>query len=171
MKKEIIIYTDGSSLGNPGESGWGSIFLVGKKVMEIGGYQKDATNNQMELEAILKSFEKLVEKNISNYSVEIFSDSKYCIQGITEWIFSWKKNSWKNSAKKPVKNKEYWEKIDNAKRFLEMENKIKFIHVKAHNGEKFNERVDDIARGMAESKGKDFKLFAGDFEKYQKEVL
>jgi ribonuclease HI len=84
MKKEIIIYTDGSSLGNPGEGGWGGVILVKDKVMEIGGYQKDATNNQMELEAILKSFEKLVEKNISSYSVEIFSDSKYCIQGITE---------------------------------------------------------------------------------------
>jgi ribonuclease HI len=82
--KKIIIYTDGSSLGNPGEGGWGGIFLVNKKVMEIGGYQKDVTNNQMELRAILKIFEKLIEKKVSNYEIEIFSDSKYCIQGITE---------------------------------------------------------------------------------------
>lgn len=168
--KELIIYTDGSSLGNPGEGGWGGIILVRKKVLEIGGYQKDATNNQMELEAISKVLEKLIEKKVENYHIKIFSDSKYCIQGITEWIFGWKKNGWKNSAKQPVKNKEYWEKIDSIKKFLEEENKIDFIHVKAHNGENLNERVDDIARGMAENKG-ELELFSGDLEKYKKEIL
>ena len=138
--------------------------------MEIGGYQENVTNNQMELEAILKSFEKLIEKKILGCNVEIFSDSKYCIQGITEWIFGWKKNGWKSSAKQPVKNKEYWENIDVAKSFLEIENIIKFTHVKAHNGEKFNERVDNIARTMAEQKG-NFKVFSGDFENYKIEIL
>ena len=170
MQNKIIVYTDGSSLGNPGASGWGAIFYVKNKILEIGGYREVATNNQMELEAILKTFEKLLEKNISGYSVEIFSDSKYCIQGITEWVYGWKKNGWKNSAKQDVKNKDYWEKIFDIKTIIEEDNKVDFTHVKAHNGEIFNERVDDIARSMAEEKG-NFKLFVGDFEKYKNEIL
>ena len=86
MKKEIIIYTDGSSLGNPGKGGWGVIFLANKKVMEMGGFQKEATNNQMELMAILKALEKLAKKEVSAYKIIINSDSKYSISGIEDWI-------------------------------------------------------------------------------------
>jgi ribonuclease HI len=83
-KKEIIIYTDGSSLGNPGPGGWGVLFLANKKIMEMGGYFQKSTNNQMELEAIKQAFLKLVEKKVENYKISIYSDSQYCIKGLTE---------------------------------------------------------------------------------------
>ena len=152
MKKEITIYTDGSSLGNPGDGGWGVIFLTSKKEIEIGGYQKDVTNNQMELLAMLKALKTLAEKKVENYKIKIFSDSKYVLTGMQEWIKNWKKNSWKTAQKKPVKNKELWIKIDDLKLFLEKDNKIILKHVKAHSGEKYNEQVDNIARTCAEMK-------------------
>ena len=152
MKKEIIIYTDGSSLGNPGNGGWGVIFLANKKEKEIGGYMKDVTNNQMELLALLRALEILAERKVENYKITIFSDSKYVLTGITDWINNWKKNNWKTANKKPVKNQELWQKIDDLKKFLETENKLFFQYVPAHTGKKYNERVDDIARNFAENK-------------------
>jgi len=156
-QKKITIYTDGSSLGNPGDGGWGVIFLVGKKEFEIGGRKENVTNNQMELLAFLKALESLVKKNIKNYQITIFSDSKYVLIGITEWINNWKKNNWKTANKKPVKNQELWQKIDDLKIFLETENELFFKYVKAHSGEKYNERVDDIRRWLAEGKEVDLK--------------
>ncbi len=166
LKNQIIIYTDGSSLGNPGSSGWGAIFLTDKKAYEISGYQKLATNNQMELEALKQSFKLMIDKNISNYKVDIFSDSKYCINGLEKWITNWKKNNWKTAANKDVLNKEYWLEISDMKSYLEKENEINFFYVKAHSGEKYNERVDDLARWSAEKKN--FKKFNGKIEEYLK---
>ncbi len=154
MKKEIIIYTDGSSLGNPGAGGWGVLFLVGKKELEIGGKKENVTNNQMELLAFLKALESLAKKNTKDYLITIFSDSKYVLTGAKEWVENWKKNNWKTANKKSVKNQDLWKKIDDLKLFLEVDNKLIFKHVKAHSGEKYNERVDDIARGFAEGKNK-----------------
>ena len=157
--KRMKIYTDGSSLGNPGSGGWGIIFLANKKVMEKGYAYKNVTNNQMELMALKRAMEILVEKNVEGYEIEFMVDSKYVIDGIEKWIYSWIKNDWKKSDKKPVLNKELWQGIYNPKKILEAKNKFLFTHVKAHNGEKFNERVDDIARGFAESG--EVELFTG----------
>ncbi len=83
-KEEIIIYTDGSSLGNPGPGGWGALFLVKNRVMEMGGYQKETTNNQMELRAIEEALKKMAERGVKNYKISLYSDSQYCIKGLTE---------------------------------------------------------------------------------------
>ena len=98
MKNKIIIYTDGAARGNPGKAGWGVVIILGNKVVEIGGASKHATNNQMELIAPIEAF-KYLKKTKTNALVEVFSDSKYMILGITEWISNWQKKNWKNAAK------------------------------------------------------------------------
>ena len=112
MKNEIIkIYTDGAARGNPGRAGWGVVIINGKDIFEIGGRKDHATNNQMELTAPIEALKHL-KKNISHgVNVEIVSDSKYVILGITEWIFNWQKNNWRNAGKKPVLNRELWEEL------------------------------------------------------------
>ena len=160
----MIIYTDGSSLGNPGRGGWGIIFLTNGKVLEMGKRYEDVTNNQMELLAIKEAMEVMVKKNVEGYEIEFKVDSKYCIDGIEKWIYGWIKNNWKKSDKKPVLNRELWEGIYNPKKILEEKNKFIFSHVKAHSGEELNERVDDIARGFAE--GEDVDLYNGRRDDY-----
>ena len=141
----IIIYTDGAARGNPGPAGWATILIFGKKVFEIGGANKHATNNQMELTGPIEALKYLKKMGIST-PIEIFSDSKYVILGITEWIFNWQKNNWRNAAKKPVLNKELWEELYKLSRGF----KIKWIYVEGHTGNKWNERADEIATSFAD---------------------
>jgi ribonuclease HI len=146
MKKdEIQIYTDGAAKGNPGPAGWGAIILSGKNIFEIGGRVRHATNNQMELTAPIEAL-KYIKKHKFTQSIEIFSDSKYVILGITEWIFNWQKNNWRNAAKKPVLNRESWEELYD----LAKELKPKWTYVKGHNEDKWNDRADEIATSFAE---------------------
>jgi len=147
MKNEIIkIYTDGAARGNPGRAGWGVVIINGKDIFEIGGRKDHATNNQMELTAPIEALKHL-KKNISHgVNVEIVSDSKYVILGITEWIFNWQKNNWRNAAKKPVLNRELWEELYK----LTEEFKPKWNYVKGHSGDKWNDRVDEIATSFAD---------------------
>jgi ribonuclease HI len=169
---KVIIYTDGAAKGNPGRAGGGTIFLFypyptspysrGRSskegVLEIGGFSPHATNNQMELTAPIEALKYLKDNNIYPYPaspyvgggeegvLEIISDSKYVILGITEWIFNWQKNNWRNAAKKPVLNRELWEELY----ALTQELKLKWTYVKGHNGDKWNERADEIATSFAE---------------------
>ncbi len=158
MKKEkIVIYTDGAARGNPGKAGWAVILIYpyptpslsrGRSkegVVEIGGASKHATNNQMELTGPIEAL-KYLQKNKINQPVEIFSDSKYVILGITEWIFNWQKKNWRNAAKKPVLNKELWEELYELTKHF----KIKWTYVEGHNGDKYNERADEIATSFAD---------------------
>lgn len=142
---KIIIYTDGAARGNPGAAGWGAVFLAGKKIFEIGGGSEHATNNQMELTAPIEAL-KYIKNRKLNSSIEIFSDSKYVILGITEWIFNWQKNNWRNAAKKPVLNRELWEELYGLTQTL----KLKWTYVKGHSGHKYNDRVDEIATSFAD---------------------
>jgi ribonuclease HI len=143
---KVTIYTDGAAKGNPGRAGWGAIFLVNDKVIEIGGGVEHATNNQMELTAPIEALKHIKNKFSNIENIEIVSDSKYVILGITEWIFNWQKNNWHNAAKKPVLNRELWEEL-----FALAQNfKIKWTYVKGHNGDKWNERADEIATSFAE---------------------
>ncbi len=144
MKQEIHIYTDGAAKGNPGPAGWGVIILVDKKEIEIGGGADHATNNQMELTAPIEAL-KYIKKHKIEGPIEFFSDSKYVILGITEWIFGWMKNNWRNAAKKPVLNQELWEELYT----LTSEFKPKWTYVKGHNDNKYNERADVIATSFA----------------------
>ena len=157
MKEEkIIIYTDGSARGNPGPAGWASIILIGKEKFEIGGRAEKATNNQMELSSPIGALKYIKKQRLARTvlasdvlasDIEIFSDSKYVILGITEWIFNWQKNNWKNAAKKPVVNRELLEELfELTKKF-----KIKWTYVEGHTGNKWNERADEIAISFADN--------------------
>lgn len=152
MKKETIkIYTDGAARGNPGRAGWGAVFLRGNEVFfEMGGRSDHATNNQMELTAPIEAL-KYLKLNISNLDLdidklEIVSDSKYVILGITEWIFNWQKNNWRNAAKKPVLNQKLWEELYD----LNKEFNPRWTYVKGHDGDRCNERADEIATSFAD---------------------
>ena len=132
------IYTDGACSGNPGPGGWGAVILdQDSKQKNISGSEKNTTNNRMELLAAIMSLKKI--KN--NSEVVIFTDSTYVKNGITEWMKKWKKNGWKNSSKKPVKNKDLWEKLDK----LCKANSVSWKWVKGHSTNEFNNLADELA--------------------------
>ncbi len=142
MTSSIEIYTDGACLGNPGRGGWGAILLYKEHRKEISGGEKLSTNNRMEMRAVIESLKTL--KKLSE--VTLYTDSKYVMDGITKWIFNWKKNGWKGSDKKPVKNVDLWQELD-----AEVaKHQIKWVWVKGHSGNKFNEIADVLARTAAE---------------------
>ncbi len=154
LNDKIIIYTDGAARGNPGRAGWAAILILDEKlartskkggVIEVGGREEHATNNMMELSAPIGAL-KYLKKHKINGEVEIFADSKYVILGITEWIFNWQKNNWRNAAKKPVLNRELWEELFE----LTEEFKPKWKYVEGHSGDKWNERADEIATSFAD---------------------
>ena len=145
--EQIIIYTDGAARGNPGPAGWGSVFLKNNSVfLELGGRSDHATNNQMERMAAIEGL-KYLQQNMPKSSVKIYADSKYVILGITEWIFGWQKNNWRNAAKKPVVNRELWEELFGLAQAL----KPSWEYVKGHNGDKWNDRADEIATSFADN--------------------
>lgn len=139
----IEIYTDGSCLGNPGTGGWAFLILRESEDINHFGYQLDTTNNQMELTAAIKALEFLQKES----EILLFTDSTYVRNGITSWIVNWKKNNWKNSQKKEVKNKVLWEKLD----FLNSRKNIIWKWVKAHDINEHNNKVDFLAREAAEN--------------------
>jgi len=140
---KVKIYTDGACSGNPGKGGWAAIILdsnLGQS--SISGSESNTTNNRMELMAPIMALKKIGKKS----EVIIYTDSKYVKNGITDWIKKWKFNNWKNSNKKPVKNKDLWIKLDNSCQ----KHKVDWKWVKAHSGNKFNNLVDELA--VAETK-------------------
>lgn len=138
----LKIYTDGACSGNPGPGGWGAIIIDQEdKEIELSGGDKSTTNNRMELLAVINAL-KYLNSNTTACSILLYVDSQYVKNGITNWIFTWKKNNWKTAAKTPVKNKELWIELDE----LTQKQNIEWIWVKAHNGDKYNELVDKLAR-------------------------
>ena len=135
--KEVIIYTDGACRGNPGPGGWGALIKFDTTEKEIFGGQNNTTNNQMELSAAIEGLSILKEP----CSVELFTDSKYVMDGITQWIQNWKKNNWKTSAKKEVKNKELWQQLDRLMSY----HQVQWQWVKGHSGDPGNETADLLA--------------------------
>tara|TARA_B100000131_G_C17548798_1_gene381725 strand:- start:41 stop:463 length:423 start_codon:yes stop_codon:yes gene_type:complete len=131
------IYTDGACSGNPGKGGWAAIILDKKNQLNISGGESKTTNNRMELMAAIMALKKI--KNRSE--ITIYTDSRYVKDGITNWINKWKLNNWKNSNKKPVKNKDLWIKLDNSC----FKHKITWKWVKAHAGNKYNNLADELA--------------------------
>ncbi len=141
-KFNFIVYTDGACLGNPGPGGWAAIIInENNQIKKIYGSEKNTTNNRMELQASIKAINEI--KNCSN--IKIFTDSKYLIDGINNWIIKWKKNNWMTSNKKPVKNKDLWITLDN----LLTNFSVEWEWVKGHSGDKINEEVDLMARNEA----------------------
>ncbi|MBD3841168.1 MAG: ribonuclease HI [Campylobacterales bacterium] len=140
--KKIELYSDGSSLGNPGPGGWGTILRYKNTQKELSGGEKNTTNNQMELLGVIKGLEALKEP----CEVHIISDSKYVVQGINEWLENWVKNNWRTAGKKPVKNLELWQRYLDASQ----DHKIVASWVKGHVGHSENERCDVLAKNQAE---------------------
>lgn len=134
----IIIYTDGGCRGNPGLGAWASILISEKHSLrlEIGESENNTTNNKMEMKAIIKALERLKK----SHNIKVYSDSAYLVNGMNEWIYSWQKNNWIKSDKKPVENKEYWIKLIE----LSKKHNIEFIKVKGHSDNKENNRADEI---------------------------
>ena len=139
----ISVYTDGSCLGNPGNGGWAFIVVWEKDISFRSGFEKNTTNNRMELLAAIKALEYLEQYE----NITINTDSNYVKQGITTWIFNWKKNNWKTSSKQAVKNRELWERLDE----LNQKKNINWSWVKAHNINEFNNQVDVLARKAADT--------------------
>ena len=135
--KTVNIYTDGACRGNPGIGGWGALIEYGDVTKEYCGGLNETTNNQMELKAAIEGLKALKEPCIVNLT----TDSKYVMQGITSWIQNWKKNNWKNAAKKDVKNKELWIELD---KYSEKHD-VRLHWVKGHSGHKQNEIADQLA--------------------------
>ena len=135
--KQVIIYTDGACRGNPGPGGWGALVRFDSVEKEIFGGQANTTNNQMELSAAIEGLSILTEP----CNVELFTDSKYVMDGITQWIQNWKKNNWRTAAKKDVKNKELWQKLDQ----LITQHQVQWHWVKGHSGDAGNEAADLLA--------------------------
>ena len=135
--KTVNIYTDGACRGNPGPGGWGVLIEHGDFKKELFGGMQETTNNQMELQAAIEGLKALSEPCIVNLT----TDSKYVMHGITSWISNWKKNNWKNSAKKDVKNKELWVELDK----YESSHDVRWHWVKGHSGQEQNEIADQLA--------------------------
>lgn len=149
---DLVAYTDGACSGNPGPGGWGVLMQAKRgaeviKQRELSGGEPLTTNNQMELMAAITALETLEKPS----TITIVTDSQYVKNGVTGWIFGWKKNGWKTSAKKPVKNVELWQRLDAA----QARHKVTWEWVKGHAGHPENERADELAReGMAPFKPK-----------------
>lgn len=143
---KVLIYTDGSSRGNPGSGAYAFLVKTDSDVYEGAKQYDNVTNNQMELMAIAAGLDYVKDKNFTD--VLLKSDSEYAIKGINIWMKGWKKNNWKTAAKKDVKNQDIWKQIDSLVSNLNGVN-LKFEHVLGHNGEKYNERVDALCTSFA----------------------
>tara|TARA_B110000008_G_scaffold180553_1_gene179736 strand:- start:787 stop:1218 length:432 start_codon:yes stop_codon:yes gene_type:complete len=142
----IKVYTDGACKGNPGQGGWGALILENDTTREIYGGESNTTNNRMELMAVIKALELLREQN----DITIFTDSTYVQKGISEWIINWKRNGWKSSNKKSVKNQDLWVELDNLNDLMS----VKWQWIKGHAGHSGNERADYLANlGVNSSSG------------------
>ena len=137
----IKIYTDGSCLSNPGNGGWAAIININGEIKKISGNEKNTTNNRMELMAPINALKNINSKD----PIEIFTDSKYVKNGITEWINTLVLNNWKTSKKENVKNKDLWLELHKLNQSLN----VKWNWVKAHAGDPLNEEVDMLAKKAA----------------------
>ena len=135
--EKIVIYTDGACKGNPGPGGWGVLILLENEQIELSGGSKETTNNQMELTAVIKAL-NFFEKKIK---VDLYTDSKYVMDGITDYIKKWKINGWQTANKKPVKNMNLWKILDELNNLHD----INWNWVKGHSGNPENEKADALA--------------------------
>ncbi len=156
---KAIIFTDGSSRGNPGPGGWGGIVVEQGHVREIGGFDPHTTNNCMELTAVVQALQVSVSQEVT-----VYTDSRYVISGITLWIHGWKKNNWHTKNKTDVVNRDVWEMLDGV---MQKKN-VSFAKVSGHAGIPANERCDVIATSFAD--GTEPVLYVGKIDRYSVDI-
>ena len=143
MTRRVEIYTDGACRGNPGPGGWGALLIAGAHRKTLHGGNPETTNNRMELTAAIEALNALTRP----CKVNLHTDSRYVMQGITEWLDGWKQRGWKTASKKPVKNQDLWQALDEA----QQRHDINWKWVKGHDGDPGNEEADALAnRGIDE---------------------
>jgi ribonuclease HI len=142
---QLEIFTDGACLGNPGPGGWAAILVCGARRREITGYEPATTNNRMEMRAALEALRTLDERS----RVDLYTDSQYLRNGMTEWLPKWKRNNWRTSAKQPVKNADLWEALDAAA----TAHVVRWHWVRGHDGHVENERCDALANEAIRQQG------------------
>ncbi|HEY3181089.1 MAG TPA: ribonuclease HI [Casimicrobiaceae bacterium] len=135
--KTVVIYTDGACKGNPGPGGWGALLEYDGRRKELFGGEPHTTNNRMELVAVIRALEALTRES----DVAIYTDSQYVKNGIESWIHGWKRNGWKTSDRKPVKNEDLWRELDE----LATRHRISWHWVRGHDDNPGNERADELA--------------------------
>jgi ribonuclease HI len=140
--KHVELFTDGSCKGNPGPGGWAAILRMGAHEKEISGSDPDTTNNRMEMTAVIRGLNALIEP----CEVDIHTDSKYVLDGMTKWLDGWQKRGWKNASKQPVRNQDLWHELIEAV----SRHQVSWTWVKGHNGHLENERADRLASAAAE---------------------
>ena len=134
---KVTIYTDGACSGNPGKGGWGAILIYAKEKKYMSGSKQLTTNNQMELTATIEALKAILKPS----NIALYTDSQYVKNGITSWIFNWKKNGWKTANKKPVANKDLWIELEKYVDF----HSVSWFWVKGHSGDHYNEIADELA--------------------------
>ena len=144
--KTVEIWTDGACSGNPGPGGWGSVLLYNGHRREMSGGEASTTNNRMELMAVIRSLEALKRP----CEIVLHTDSTYVMKGMTEWLAQWKKRGWRTADRKPVKNIELWQRLEEAQH----RHRIDWRWVRGHAGHTENERADELARGAIPDIGK-----------------
>ena len=137
MSEAVVVYTDGACKGNPGRGGWGALLRWGEHQKELFGGEALTTNNRMELTAVIEALAALK----SRCHVAVYTDSEYVRNGITVWIHNWKQRGWRTADKKPVKNVELWQRLDE----LASQHDVQWHWVRGHNGDPGNERADELA--------------------------
>ena len=141
--QELIIYTDGGCLGNPGPGGWGCVIIDGGDITKLSGGEADTTNNRMELTAAISALDAASKnEDWRKRKIQVYSDSQYVKNGITTWINNWKKNGWKTAKKTPVLNQDLWGVLD----FLRSQLNIEWNWVKGHAGVEYNEVCDQLCK-------------------------
>jgi len=136
--KSVEIFTDGACSGNPGPGGWGAILRYGSRERELSGGEAETTNNRMELTAAIEALNALKQP----CRIDLYTDSSYVRDGINKWIVNWKKAGWKTAARKPVKNVDLWQALDEAR----ARHDVRWHWIKGHAGHPENERADELAR-------------------------
>ena len=167
MSHELLIFTDGSSRGNPGPGGYGAVVVFpydasGGEVVELGGNKADTTNNELELTAVIAALSLTSDSGAEKH---VYTDSSYVVKGAMEWLHGWKKNDWRTSSDADVAHKHLWQQLDE----LIAEQDVSFHHVPGHAGIPGNERADTIALSFASSENPE--LYRGALSSYEHNVL
>jgi ribonuclease HI len=147
----VTIYTDGGCIGNPGPGGWAAILLYGEHVRELSGRYRHTTNNRMELRAAIAALNTLKRP----CPIDLYTDSEYVRQGITQWVAGWQRKGWKTANKQPVKNQDLWQQLLLAVARHAPAGGVEWHWTKGHAGDRWNERADELANSAAQSAGPD----------------